>query len=170
MVQRRLPGVVTVSPARLPDDLDAVRELFAEYAEWTGVDLSFQDFGRELASLPGDYVPPRGALLLARLDGANVGCVAMRPLAAGVCEMKRLFLRVAARGHGVGRALVTAMLETARVAGYERMRLDTLPTMSAAIALYRACGFREIEPYRYNPVPGTLYFEVGLAHAVKQPR
>jgi GNAT superfamily N-acetyltransferase len=161
--------MLTVSAARLPDDLEAVRALFAEYAEWTGVDLSFQDFGRELASLPGDYVPPRGALLLARLDGAKVGCVAMRPLAAGVCEMKRLYLRDAARGHGAGRALVAAIVETARAAGYQRMRLDTLPMMTAAIALYRACGFREIEPYRFNPVPGTLYFELGLSPSVKEP-
>ena len=152
-----------VGDAVLPDDLDVVRELFREYAEGLEVDLAFQDFERELAELPSDYAPPRGALLLARAGAEAVGCVGVRPLADGACEMKRLYVRPAGRGSGAGRALAGAAVARARELGYERMLLDTLPSMAAALRLYRALGFVEVEPYRYNPVPGTSFLELRLA-------
>jgi len=154
--------MLRIESARMPEDLPVVRALFHEYAQSLGVDLSFQDFDREVASLPGDYVPPRGALLLARADGAAIGVVAMRPLEPGVCEMKRLFVKPEARGSGAGRLLAEEILDTGRRAGYERMRLDTLPAMNAAFALYRRLGFREIPPYRHNPVEGTRFLECRL--------
>ena len=143
--------------ATTPEQIATVAELFREYAASLGVDLSFQGFEQELASLPGDYAPPRGRLLLA--DG---GCVALRPLGGDICEMKRLYVRPSARGTGLGRALVQRVIDEARALGYRAMRLDTLPSMTAAAAMYRAFGFREIEPYRFNPVEGTKYFELGL--------
>lgn len=138
------------------------RGLFEEYAAALGIDLGFQDFDRELAELPGEYSPPAGRLLLA-LDGDEpAGCVGLRPFAPGVCEMKRLYVRAAHRGSGLGRLLAERIVEAGRDAGYDRMRLDTLPTMGAARALYESLGFVEIEAYRPNPVHGTTYFELAL--------
>ncbi len=144
------------------EDLPLVRELFREYEKDIGIDLSFQHFSAELASLPGKYQEPRGAILLARRGPDLCGCVALRPIDDATCEMKRLYVRPAYRSLGVGRELVTRLLDSARGRGYARIRLDTLPTMAGAIRLYRGLGFREIEPYVYNPVPGTLFMEKAL--------
>lgn len=145
--------------AHAPPALDDARALFRAYADSLGVDLGFQHFERELVGLPGDYVPPRGALLVAYVDGAPAGCVAVRPLEHDSCEMKRLYVQPAFRGTGLGRTLATAAIDAARRAGYTRMRLDTLPSMGEAIRLYAAMGFEEIAPYRFNPVPGARYLE-----------
>ena len=151
-----------VWPLRIPEEIPVAHALLSEYAESLGVDLSFQGFEHELAGLPGDYAPPRGAFLLATHEGAVAGCVALRTFEADACEMKRLFVRPAFRGLGLGRTLARAILDEARRIGYGRIRLDTLPSMTEAIALYRALGFREIAPYRSNPVPGTLFMEAAL--------
>jgi ribosomal protein S18 acetylase RimI-like enzyme len=151
-----------VRPLRVPDEIPVAHALLEEYAGSLGVDLCFQDFHRELAGLPGEYAPPRGAFLLATHEGAIAGCVALRPLAGDGCEMKRLFVRPAFRGLGLGRSLARAILGEARRLGYRWIRLDTLPSMTEAIALYRALGFREIAPYRDNPVPGALFMEAAL--------
>jgi len=151
------PPRVALAQATTPLALAHVRALFLEYAEGLGIDLAFQDFESELASLPGAYVSPRGALLLATYGIEVVGCAAVRPFEGEICEMKRLYVRPRHRGHGIGRMLAAAVVSVAREAGYARMRLDSLPWMEAAIALYRAMGFAEIPSYRYNPVPGTVY-------------
>ncbi|HEY3246350.1 MAG TPA: GNAT family N-acetyltransferase [Phycisphaerae bacterium] len=133
------------------EQIQTIRALFREYATGLQHDLCFQDFECELATLPGDYAPPRGRLFLATADELVGGCVALRPIEGDVCEMKRLYVRPAYRGGGVGRALATRVIDEARRIGYARMRLDTLPEMSEAVALYRSLGFREIPSYRYNP-------------------
>ena len=143
-------------------ELPVVRELFEEYAASLDVDLAFQDFDRELRELPGDYAPPFGRLLLAFEDRDPAGCVALRPYEPEVCELKRLYVRPAFQGSGVGRRLAEAIVDAGRDAGYLLMRLDTLPTMVAARGLYRSLGFEEIEAYRPNPVHGTTFFQLRL--------
>jgi ribosomal protein S18 acetylase RimI-like enzyme len=147
----RPPGAPRIAVA---EDVELVRELFREYADALGVDLSFQGFDEELAALPAGY----DVLLVAGSDG----CVGVRPFADGVCEMKRLYVRPSARGTGLGRALALAAIERARALGYRAMRLDTLPAMGEAQALYASLGFVEIPPYRHNPVAGSRFMELGL--------
>ena len=148
-----------IRPARSIGDIEAAVRLFEAYAASLGIDLGFQDFTAELASLPGKYAPPAGELLLARdHHGKPLGCVGLRPLApAGCCEMKRLYVAPWARGRGLGQALIGAIVAEALRIGHREMRLDTLPTMTAAIALYRKAGFVPIEPYYDTPVAGTVF-------------
>jgi GNAT superfamily N-acetyltransferase len=144
-------------------DIKEARTLLQEYAAWLGISLCFQNFDRELASLPGEYAPPDGRLLLAFEDDELAGCIALRKIRATTCEMKRLFLRPEFRGRGLGRILVERIIEEARQIGYTQMCLDTLPgRMDQAIALYKSIGFKEIEPYYNNPVAGATFMELRL--------
>ncbi|MBI5276943.1 MAG: GNAT family N-acetyltransferase [Burkholderiales bacterium] len=147
-------------------ELDAVRAIFREYAAQLGVDLCFQQFDEELATLPGEYATPRGALLVATVDGALAGCCALRPLDnadyPNAAEMKRLYVRKPFRGFGLGRQLAEAMLDAARQAGYASVLLDTLDDMEAARALYEDLGFAEIPPYYHNPIAGAHYLKADL--------
>ncbi|MDO5693919.1 MAG: GNAT family N-acetyltransferase [Pseudomonadota bacterium] len=157
---------IDIAPASGPEQLDAARALFREYAEQLGVNLDFQGFEEELAGLPGDYAEPHGALLLAWVDGELAGCCALRPTDdvdyANAAEMKRLFVRKAFRGFGLGRTLAEAILEVAVRLGYGSVLLDTLDDMESARALYEDLGFEEIPPYYHNPLPGAHYLKVDL--------
>jgi len=161
-----MPRVQLLSPES-PAQLEATRAIFREYAAGLGVDLCFQNFEAELAALPGEYAAPRGALLLATVDGAVAGCGACRALRdvdyANACEMKRLYVRPAHRGLGLGRVLAQALMDHAVRAGYSVMLLDTLDDMEAARSLYEALGFEEIPPYYFNPIPGAHYLKAQLA-------
>jgi ribosomal protein S18 acetylase RimI-like enzyme len=161
-----VPSVVkalTLVQAESPEQLAQARELFLEYAQSLGFSLCFQNFDKELEELPGHYAPPNGRLLLAEYEGQSAGCVAMRALEPGICEMKRLYLRPRFRGIGLGRALADRIIAEARQVGYRRMRLDTVePVMKDAVGMYRKLGFKEISPYRSNPVAGAMYMELEL--------
>ena len=149
--------------AESPAQIAQARELFLEYAKSLNFSLCFQDFDNELAGLPGDYAPPEGRLLVAEYEGQLAGCVALYKLQDEICEMKRLYLRPAFRGKGLGRVLADRIIAEARQIGYRRMRLDTVePVMQDAVAMYRKLGFKEIDAYRPNPNAGTLYMELEL--------
>lgn len=156
-----------IRPARAADDLARVRELFLEYQSALEVDLCFQGFERELAGLPGSYAPPDGRLLLAWAGPEPAGCVALRRQGADAAEIKRLYVRPAFRGRGLGAALARAAMAAASEAGYAKLVLDTLPQMAEAQALYRSLGFRDIAPYYANPVPGARYLGLYLDSRIR---
>jgi GNAT superfamily N-acetyltransferase len=145
------------------EQLARVRELFQEYVESLGFDLDFQNFKTEYAELPGEYAPPHGCLLLAFYGKKIAGCVALRLFSKGICEMKRLYVRPEFRKKGIGKHLSTVIIKKAREIGYRAMRLDTIPTMREANTLYKILGFKNIAPYRYNPIQGALFFELQLS-------
>lgn len=153
----------SVVHAAIPGELEVVRVLLREYAGTLGFNLCFQNFEEELAQLPGKYAEPGGCLLLAKVDGEAVGCVALRPLGERICEMKRLYVRPAGRGLGVGRDLAQCVISEARARGYTAMRLDTIPaTMAGAVRLYQTLGFVSIPAYSANPIVGAEYMELRL--------
>lgn len=162
-----IPGpAINIVVPNLPRELAAVAEIFSEYAIGLGVDLCFQDFDAELANLPGDYAAPRGALFTALVDGKLAGCCALRPLDSAdypnASEMKRLYVRPAYRGLGLGRTLAEVTLDSARSAGYSCILLDTLDEMESARALYEDLGFEEVPPYYHNPIAGAHYLKAQL--------
>lgn len=152
-----------IHSAESASQIESVRELFLEYARSLSFNLCFQSFEQELARLPGDYAPPDGRLLLLSREDSAAGCVALHKLDAGTCEMKRLYVRPEFRGLGLGKVLAERVIADARGVGYRKLRLDTVePVMKTAVAMYRNLGFREIEPYRANPIEGALYMELQL--------
>ncbi len=151
-----------IRAASFPVDAEAVRALFREYQEGIGIDLAFQDFEGELATLPGKYAEPAGVVLLLLGDGAAVGCAALRPFEGDDAEMKRFYIRPAHRGRGAARVLAAELVARAHEAGYARLLLDTIPGMEAAQRLYASLGFRDIEAYRHNPVAGARYMALDL--------
>lgn len=162
---------VAIQQASSNEQIAHVRELFLEYAEWLGFSLCFQGFDQELASLPGRYAPPSGRLFLAVVDGQAAGCIGLREMEPGVCEMKRLYVRPQFRGHQLGRVLIQKLLDEARAIGYTRMQLDTIPgQMDRAIALYREFGFEEITPREdLHPVLGTIWLAKELSVKSRHP-
>jgi putative acetyltransferase len=159
---------ITLTPAQVESDFAAAHSLFLEYAEDLGVSLCFQGFAAELETLDQMYAPPQGGLILARRGDEYVGCIGVRRVDATVCEMKRLYVRQAARGTGTGRRLAWAAIEAARALGYQRMVLDTLGSMTAARDLYATLGFKQIAAYYDNPLPGVSYLELDLNHVTNR--
>lgn len=151
-----------ILPAQTDANIAAARNLFIEYADFLGVDLCFQDFQHELDGLPGEYAPPDGRLLLAVENEQAIGCVAVRDLGNGVCEMKRLYVQPGHQDNGLGRKLAEAIIAEAKAIGYKKMRLDSLASLKEAAALYRSLGFVEIPAYRFNPLPEAVFFELEL--------
>jgi putative acetyltransferase len=161
--------MLSIAQATDSQGIARAQRLFLEYNATIGIDLEFQGFDHELATLPGRYAPPGGRLLLALRGEEPIGCVALRALEPGVSELKRLYVRPAFRGRGVGRLLVERTITEARAAGYHTMRLDTLPAMERARALYEAIGFRQIPAYAgFCPVPGTTFYELDLRVLTEQ--
>jgi GNAT superfamily N-acetyltransferase len=154
--------VITLRHPDSPQLWNIARRLVEEYAGSLDVDLSFQDFGRELTHLEVEYSAPAGRFLLAEDEGAFVGCGAIRRFSESACEMKRLYVSSRAQGRGVGRLLAAALIDEARALGYQAMLLDTLPSMHGAQQLYRSLGFKPVTPYRFNPVPGTIFLQLDL--------
>lgn len=154
---------IEIVQATAPDDIEHGRRLFRAYAAWLNVDLCFQDFEAELAGLPGSYAPPRGRLLLAKADGEVAGCVGLRPLEDGICEMKRLWVEPGFGGTGIGRRLTEAIVNAGHELGYQAMRLDTMPErLKAAGRIYETLGFEKIPDYYHNPLEGVVMYELKL--------
>src|SRR5436305_2805175 len=158
-------GEIRITEARWPDDRAVVEALFREYVSSLAEDISFQNVDEELGTLPGKYTRPGGVVLIARADAQAAGAVAYRMVEPGVCEMKRLYVRPAFRGFGLGRELANELIEDARARGYRTMLLDTLASMSSARALYRDLGFVPVAPYYDNPLPGVMYMALELGEA-----
>ncbi len=154
--------MIEIVPAQIPEDVPVVRQLFLEYAKGLSIDLCFQNFEAELASLPVKYAPPQGRLMLAWDGGKAVGCEALRPIDDDVCEMKRLYVQPGARNQQLGHRLAECICHEARDSGYHRICLDTLPAMSSAIHIYSALGVKHVEPYVFNPIEGALFFSLDL--------
>lgn len=155
--------IFRIVPVRSEEDIEATKALFYEYTAWLNIDLNYQSFGAEMATFPGKYAPPTGELFLARTgQGDPIGCAALRPLDKSVCEMKRLFVKDSAKGLGVGKALVLALIDAAKKLGYDYMRLDSLPKMTAALGMYRSLGFANIQPYYETPMPETIFLELDM--------
>lgn len=154
--------MLEIFPAETKEDIKVVRALFEEYADSLGIDLSFQNFEEELANLPGCYAQPEGCILLAGYNEEIAGCVALRKLSDGICEVKRLYVKPQFRGLKIGRKLTEAIIGEARKMGFSRMRGDTLASMKAAQALYASFGFKQIEPYCYNPIEAAVFIELKL--------
>ena len=154
--------MVKLIEANSEKHLEHIRELFKEYAESLGFTLDFQNFNKELAELPGEYAPPAGRLILALWDDEIAGCVALRKFKDTICEMKRMYVKARFRRKGIGRQLAENIVKEARKIGYTHMRIDTIETMKQANSLYKSMGFKEIKPYRYNPIKGAKYMELSL--------
>lgn len=152
-----------IVPVTTNEEVETTRQLFREYETWLDMDLCFQSFEEEIQSLPGKYSPPDGRIYIANIGGEPVGCIALRKIGDGICEMKRLYLKDVARGHGLGKELIEKVIADAREIGYAKMRLDTYPPkMGKAVSLYESHGFGKIEPYYDNPHTGVLYMELDL--------
>lgn len=154
--------MLRIFPAATKEYIEQFHQLFREYEKYLDIDLCFQDFETELANLPGPYAPPEGSMLLAEYDNKIAGCVTLKKIGEGICEMKRLYVRPEFRGRDIGRKLAQAIIKEARKIGYVKMRLDTLKRLTEAISLYRSMGFKEIKPYVFNPLEDVVYMELEL--------